>query len=193
MAGEWGPALGNALLCAVSLRAALRTRQVNCGSAAGFLLQALAAAEALVAPRPPATAAAAATATPGAWACAVLAPPLLAFGFHWLNGDRATANLLLAAAVAAAAAGGRLAEEARVLAARSAAALAAGGLLVLAALTGSGGGALGGLLLGAGGLLWGLPPGALPLCPPAVARPWLLAAAGWALQRALGAQHRAWR
>ncbi|XP_067146185.1 transmembrane protein 276 isoform X2 [Apteryx mantelli] len=183
MADEWGAALGHAVLCAVCLRSALRTCQLNRGTAAGFLLQALAAAaEALGAPASPTTAT-----VPAAWVCAVLAPPLLAFGFHWLSGDRATANLLLGAGVAAvvavAAGGGGLPaeeEEGRAVAAGAVAALCAAAPLTLAALTGSAGGALGGLLLGASGLLWRLP----PRC----ARPWLLAAANWALQRLLTAQ-----
>nr|XP_047912545.1 cysteine and histidine-rich protein 1 [Anser cygnoides] len=112
-----GPALPNAVLSAVSLASALRTRQVNGAAATAFALQALCAAcdalgdvfgDAAGDPDP----------LPGCWVSAVLAQPLLAFGFLWHCGDTGTATLLLAAAVALAPAAARLPAEGRALAAR---------------------------------------------------------------------------
>nr|XP_010959489.1 cysteine and histidine-rich protein 1 isoform X5 [Camelus bactrianus]XP_010997048.1 cysteine and histidine-rich protein 1 isoform X6 [Camelus dromedarius] len=76
--GEWSTALSHLALGAVSLHAAVSTAQASRGAAAGFLLQALAAATMLV---------------PGlgtdedhlagAWVATVIGLPLLAFDFHW--------------------------------------------------------------------------------------------------------------
>ncbi|XP_075346391.1 transmembrane protein 276, partial [Mycteria americana] len=184
-----GRALSQALLCAVCLLCARRARQVTGGPAAGFLLQALAAAsdalEPLWAggtpggdpdhPHP--------DPLPGAWVSAMLAQPLVAFGFHRLSGDRATANLLLGGAAALAPAAARLPEEGRVLAARAVTVLTAGSVLALSVLTANGPGALGGLLLAAGNLL--------PIPLPGTrheGHPWVLAAGNLALERALRVQ-----
>ncbi|KAI6059848.1 putative protein LOC106896268, protein [Aix galericulata] len=162
-----GPPLPNALLSALSLVSALRTRQVNGAAAAGFALQSLCAACDAVAPllAPPA---APPDPLPGCWVSALVAQPLVAFGFLWHAGDPGTATLLLAAAVALAPAAAGLPAEGRALAARGAVAAAAGCVLALAALVADGLGALGALLMGAGGLWpelrpWVLPPACLAL------------------------------
>uniref|UniRef100_A0A8B9CE78 Uncharacterized protein n=1 Tax=Anser brachyrhynchus TaxID=132585 RepID=A0A8B9CE78_9AVES len=155
--------------------------QVNGAAATAFALQALCAAcdalgdvfgDAAGDPDP----------LPGCWVSAVLAQPLLAFGFLWHCGDTGTATLLLAAAVALAPAAARLPAEGRALAARGATAAASGTVLALAALLADGPGALGAVLMGAGGLWPEL-------------RPWVLPPACLALQRALRARHRGggWR
>ncbi|XP_074936197.1 transmembrane protein 276 [Phalacrocorax aristotelis] len=193
----WGWALSHALLCAACLLCARRARQVTGGPAAGFLLQALAAASDALAPpwpggtprgdpdphppqgdpdpHPP----------PGAWVSAVLGQPLVAFGFHHLSGDRATGNLLLGSAAALAPAAAPLAAEARLLAARAVAFLTAASTLSLALLTANGFGVLGSLLLLAGNLLPASPSG-----PGHDGNPWVLAAGNLALERALRGQRR---
>ncbi|XP_075583537.1 LOW QUALITY PROTEIN: transmembrane protein 276 [Pelecanus crispus] len=179
-AGGWGWAPARALLCAVCLRGARRARQVTGGPAAGFLLQAMAAASDALEPLwawgtpgggPP-------TPLPGAWVSAMLGQPLVAFGFHRLSGDRATANLLLGAAAALAPIAARLPEEGRLLAARAVTFLTAGSTLTLSVLTGNAPGVLGSLLMAAGNLLPA--PGAR-----FEGHPWVLAAGNLALQRAL--------
>lgn len=160
------------------------SRQVTGGPAAGFLLQALAAASDALEPLwPRGVPGGDPDPLPGAWVAATLGQPLVAFGFHRLSGDRATANLLLGGAAALAPAAARLPEEGRLLAARAVAFLAAGSVLTLSVLTANGPGALGGLLLVAGNLLPALAPGAWH-----DGHPWVLAAGNLALGRALRAQ-----
>ena len=157
------------------------------GPAAGFLLQALAAASDALEPlwsggtlggdpHP--------DPLPGTWVSAMLGQPLVAFGFHRLSGDRATANLLLGGAAALAPAAAQLPEEGRLLAARAVTFLTAGSILTLSILTANGLGALGSLLLAAGNLL----PASLPPGTRHDGHPWVLAAGNLALQRALRAQ-----
>lgn len=160
------------------------SRQVTGGPAAGFLLQALAAASDALEPLwPGGVPGGDPDPLPGAWVAATLGQPLVAFGFHRLSGDRATANLLLGGAAALAPAAARLPEEGRLLAARAVAFLAAGSVLTLSVLTANGPGALGGLLLVAGNLLPAPAPGARH-----DGHPWVLAAGNLALGRALRAQ-----
>ncbi|XP_066059310.1 transmembrane protein 276 [Chamaea fasciata] len=135
--GDTGVALGQALLCVTSLGCALRARKVTGGPAAGFLLQALAAAGDALSPSCPRGVPEGDAAVPGSWLGSVLAQPLVAFGCHLLGGDRATANLLLASATSAAAAACWWRGDGRVLACHFVTALTAGSLLALAALTGS--------------------------------------------------------
>ncbi|XP_068280676.1 transmembrane protein 276 [Nyctibius grandis] len=179
-AGRW--ALSQAVLGAVCLLCARRARQVPGGPAPGFLLQALAAASDALEPLWPAgTSPRVPDPLPGAWVSAMLGQPLVAFAFHRLHGDRATANLLLATAAALAPLAARLPEEGRLLAARAVTLVTAASVLTLAALTGNGAAALGALLLLAAGAL--LPaPGARP-----GGHPWVLAAGNVALGRALRA------
>ncbi|XP_072707222.1 transmembrane protein 276 [Ciconia boyciana] len=184
-----GRALSQALLCAVCLLCARRARQVTGGPAAGFLLQALAAASDALEPLWPGGTPGGdpddphPDPLPGAWVSAMLAQPLVAFGFHRLSGDRATANLLLGGAAVLAPAAARLPEEGRVLAARAVTVLTAGSVLALSVLTANGPGALGGLLLAAGNLLPTPLPGARR-----DGHPWVLAAGNLALERALRVQ-----
>ncbi|XP_014811586.1 PREDICTED: uncharacterized protein LOC106896268, partial [Calidris pugnax] len=151
--------------------------QVTGGPAAGFLLQALGAAsdalEPLWLPEEPGGLPRK-DPLPGTWVSAMLAQPLVAFGYHRLNGDRATANLLLALATVLAPVAARLPEEGRVVATHAVTVVTATGVLTLAVLTGNGPAALGGLLLVAGNLLAG-----------AGGHPWVLVAGSLALERGL--------
>ncbi|KAM6445559.1 LOW QUALITY PROTEIN: transmembrane protein 276 [Rhynochetos jubatus] len=181
-AGGCGGRLSHALLCAVSLLCARRARQVTGGPAAGFLLQALAAASDALEPFcPGGPREETPDPLPGSWISAMLGQPLVAFGFHRLSGDRATANLLLGGATALTPVAARLPEDTRLLAARCVTFLTAGSILILSGLTGNGGAALGSLLLVSGNLALGSAAGrAGRLAPMGV-----LAAGNWALQRAL--------
>ncbi|XP_054023472.1 transmembrane protein 276 [Dryobates pubescens] len=191
--GAAGGALSHAVLAAVCLLCAQRARQVTEGPAAGFLLQALTAASDALAPlwsvvvtrggdNDP-------DPFPGVWISAMLAQPLVAFGFHRLSGDQATANLLLGGATALAlitavttsTGTARAPAEGHLMAAHAVTFLTTCSLLTLAGLTGNGTAALGGLLVAAGHLL------------PApdtqqVWHPWVLAAGNLALERALRVQ-----
>ncbi|XP_071409839.1 transmembrane protein 276 [Pithys albifrons albifrons] len=178
--GTAGGALAQALLCVLSLGCAHRARQVTAGPAAGFLLQAVGAASDAVGTAWPWGAAP--DPLPGSWVSAVLAQPMVAFGFHRLSGDRATANLQLAAAALVAAVAAGLGSEGRAMAAHGVAALTAGSVLALAALTASGPAALAAGLVALGELV---PPAGLP---------WARGAASlallWALQhQRLGLGH----
>uniref|UniRef100_A0A8D0FC99 Uncharacterized protein n=1 Tax=Strix occidentalis caurina TaxID=311401 RepID=A0A8D0FC99_STROC len=185
-AGGCSWVLSHALLCAVCLFCARRARQVTGGPVAGFLLQALAAASDALDPLWPGgdpEGTPHPDPLPGAWVSAMLGQPLVAFGFHRLSGDQATANLLLGGAVALAPAAARLPEEGRLLAAGAVTFLTASSILILAVLTANGPGAVGGLLLGAAYLV------------PAPGtgnrydgHPWVLAAGNLALERALRVQ-----
>ncbi|XP_054241395.1 transmembrane protein 276 [Indicator indicator] len=191
--GVTGWALSHAMLAAVCLLCAQRARQVTEGPAAGFLLQALAAASDALAPlwsvvvtreddNDP-------DPFPGAWISAMLAQPLVAFGFHRLSGDRATANLLLGGATALALITAvttstgttRAPAEGHLMAAHAVTFLTTCSLLTLAGLTGNGTAALGGLLVAAGNQLSA--PGTQQEW-----HPWVLAAGNLALERALRVQ-----
>lgn len=105
---NWSLASASFLLFAVSLLAFRRTRKVNMGLSAGFLLQGFAGALGAVL----------GLGLAGSrgwgsgwqrqtrWVCSVLGLPLLAFGYHWSSGERAAANVLLSAGVLAAALSG---------------------------------------------------------------------------------------
>nr|XP_019572731.1 PREDICTED: cysteine and histidine-rich protein 1 isoform X2 [Rhinolophus sinicus] len=75
---EWSMALSHMALGMVSLHAAVKTFQASRGAAAGFLLQALAAATVL-APGLDTDE----DCLAGAWVATVIGLPLLAFDFHW--------------------------------------------------------------------------------------------------------------
>ena len=49
----------------------------------------------------------------GAWVATVIGLPLLAFDFHWVNGDCSSANLLLGGGMVLAVAGDHLGAEGR--------------------------------------------------------------------------------
>uniref|UniRef100_A0A452FZ87 Cysteine and histidine rich 1 n=1 Tax=Capra hircus TaxID=9925 RepID=A0A452FZ87_CAPHI len=116
---EPGLALG-----AVSLHAALR-------AAAGFLLQALAAA---------ATMLASGLGTDedclaGAWVATVIGLPLLAFDFHWVNGDCSSASLLLGGGMMLAVAGDHLGADGRSVAGQAVVLVVAVSILIVAVFT----------------------------------------------------------
>ncbi|XP_014383036.1 cysteine and histidine-rich protein 1 [Alligator sinensis] len=188
---EWSSVLSNAVLCVVSLSSAVRTSEVNRGAAAGFLLQALAALlGAAGALWPSLGLSLEADSPPNSWVSTVVGLPLVAFGFHWLNGDHSTANLLLGGALLLAAGSGYLTEEGRTVVARSVALVTAITILILSVFTTNACGMLGSLALGAAGLLSGAGLDGLPLLAEEDAVCYLLAAGSLALQQALRTQHR---
>lgn len=185
--GDWSTALSHLVLGVVSLHAAVSTAQASRGAAAGFLLQALAAATML---------------TPGlgtdedglagSWVATVIGLPLLAFDFHWVNGDRSSANLLLGGGMVLAVAGGHLGAEARSVAGQAVVLVVAVTILIVAVFTTNTYGMWGGMMLGTAGLLSRLDQDSLlPLPKEDVCR-WTLAAGSWAYHHALQAQHLQW-
>ncbi|XP_049621824.1 cysteine and histidine-rich protein 1 isoform X1 [Suncus etruscus] len=185
--GEWSTALSYLALALVSLYAAVSTAQASRGAAAGFLLQALAAASVL----------AGGLGTDedglaGSWAATVISLPLLAFDFHWVNGDRSSANLLLGGGMVLAVAGGHLGAEARAVAGQAVVLVVAVTILIVAVFTTNTSGIWGGVVLGATGFLSRLDAESLlPLPKDDVCR-WTLALGSWAYHRALHAQHLQW-
>ncbi|XP_028918395.1 cysteine and histidine-rich protein 1 isoform X1 [Ornithorhynchus anatinus] len=185
---EWSPVVSNVLLCAVSLSSAIQTAQVNRGVAAGFLLQALAAG--LVA---------ASTLSPGlwpdvdpqagAWVATVIGFPLLAFGFHWVNGDRSTANLLLGGGMVLAASGDHFSPESRAVVAQSVALVASVTILIVSVFTANAYGVVGSVAMGASGLMARLEGGRLLGIRKENVICWVLALGSWAYRWALQMQH----
>ncbi|XP_053099755.1 transmembrane protein 276 [Hemicordylus capensis] len=182
--------LSNALLCTVCLGAAVQTFQINRGAAAGFLLQALVplmeTAALLAAPlglsldaRPP----------DDSWVSTVVGLPLLVFGFHWLNGDCSTANLLLGGALLLTASSGYFTEEGKAVVAHSVTLLASITILIVSVFTGNVCGVVGSLLVGTAGLLEGATLQRLLLLRKKDLLRALMAAAHLALQWALQRQH----
>lgn len=188
--GGWGAALSHLALGLVSLHAAASSAQASRGAAAGFLLQALAATTTL-APG----AGAREDCLAGAWVATVIGLPLLAFDFHWVNGDRSSANLLLGAGMVLAVAGDHLGAEGCSVAGQAVLLVVAVTILIVAAFTANTYGMWGGAMLGAAGLLSRLEEDSLPLPLPLpkedVCR-WTLAAGSWAYCRALRTQRLQW-
>ncbi|XP_072855757.2 transmembrane protein 276 isoform X1 [Pogona vitticeps] len=194
--GEVAGVLSSLLLCVVCLGAAVQTFQINRGAAAGFLLQALVSAvEAgplLAALLGLGVGSAASPAPDVAWVSTVAGLPLLVFGFHWLHGDRATANALLGGVLLLTGGWDYLTEEAKAMVAHSVNAVASVTILVASVFTGNPWGMAGSLLLGFSGFLSGRKsPWPLLLAPRKreVLRG-LMAAANFTLQRALQRQQR---
>ncbi|XP_054841614.1 transmembrane protein 276 [Eublepharis macularius] len=145
----------NLLLCVVCLSSGLQTFQIHRGAGAGFLLQAVAP---LVETAAPFTAPLGSDLDSGpldsTWFSAVVGLPLLAFAFHWLNGDHSTANILLGGALLLAA-GSDFSGGGKAVMAHSIAMVASITILILSIFTGNGYGIIGSLLVGAAGLLEG--------------------------------------
>lgn len=183
----WGAALSHLALGAVSLHAAVSTAQASRGAAAGFLLQALAAAAVLALglgsdEDGPA----------GSWVATVIGLPLLAFDFHWVNGDRCSANLLLGGGMVLALAGDHLGAEGRSVAGQAVVLVVAVTILIVAVFTTNAYGMWGGALLGAAGLLSRLEEERWLLLPKEDLCRWALAAGSWAYHRALHTQRLQW-
>uniref|UniRef100_A0A8D0BIU1 Transmembrane protein 276 n=1 Tax=Salvator merianae TaxID=96440 RepID=A0A8D0BIU1_SALMN len=148
----------NLLLCAVCLGSAAQTFQISRAAAAGFLLQALGP---LMDSWHPLAAPLGLTWERGGppddgWVSTVVALPLLAFGFHWLNGDCCTANVLLGSSVLLAGSSGYFTEEGKDMVVHSATTVAAITILIVSIFTGNACGIAGSLLVGAAGLLSGV-------------------------------------
>lgn len=184
---EWSMALSHMALGVVSLRAAVSTAQASRGAAAGFLLQALAAATMLI--RGLGTDE---DCLAGAWVATVIGLPLLAFDFHWVNGDRSSANLLLGGGMVLAVAGGHLDSEGRSVAGQAVVLVVAVTILIVAVFTTNTYGMWGGAMLGAAGLLSRLEEDRLLLLPKEDVCRWALAAGSWAYHRALHTQRLQW-
>lgn len=125
-----------------------------------------------------------------AWASTVVGLPLLAFGFHWLNGDCSTANVLLGGALLLAGGSGSFSEEGKALVAQSVTAVASITILIVSIFTGNTCGILGGLLVGTAGLLAGSNLQRLLAVGKGDLLHSLMAAASLTLQQALHTQHR---
>lgn len=178
-AGKWGSPPGLSPLCYLYL-------QINRGAAAGFFLQALGPLLETIpfgprwqGARPP----------DHTWPCTVVGLPLLAFGFHWLNGDCFTANVLLGGALMLAGGWGYFTEEGKAMVVHSVISVVTITIFIVSVFTGSAYGVVGSLLLGAAGLLPGT--GLWPLLAPKEtdALRCLMAAANLALCQALRVQH----
>lgn len=184
---EWSTTLSHLALGVVSLHAAVSTAQASRGAAAGFLLQALASATVL----------APGLGTDedclaGAWVATVIGLPLLAFDFHWVNGDRSSANLLLGGGMVLAVAGDHLGAESRSVAGQAVVLVVAVTILIVAVFTTNTYGMWGGAMLGAAGLLSRLEEDRLLLLPKEDVCRWALAAGSWAYHRALHTQRLQW-
>uniref|UniRef100_A0A8C4YLU1 Transmembrane protein 276 n=1 Tax=Gopherus evgoodei TaxID=1825980 RepID=A0A8C4YLU1_9SAUR len=180
----WGRALPSLGLGAVCLSSAVRTFQINRGAAAGFLLQALAAFF-----WTPLGLTLAADSQSGTWVSTVIGLPLLAFGFHWLNGDHSTANMLLGGALLLAAGLEYFSEEGRAMVAQSVTVVASITILILSIFTMNFYGILGSLVLSTAGLLSGVKVETLLMVRKEAVLSCLLAAGNLAFQWALRTQH----
>ncbi|XP_058132183.1 transmembrane protein 276 [Dasypus novemcinctus] len=183
---EWGTALSHLVLSVVSLHAAVCTAQANRGAAAGFLLQALAAAT-MLAPGLGTDE----DCQAGAWVATVIGLPLLAFDFHWVNGDHSSANLLLGGGMVLAVAGDHLGVEGRSVAGQAVVLVVSVTVVIVAVFTANTYGVWGGTMLGVAGLLSRLEEDNF-LLPKEDAGRWALAAGSWAYCRALHVQHLQW-
>ncbi|XP_042317472.1 uncharacterized protein LOC121927699 [Sceloporus undulatus] len=186
--------LSNLLLCTVCFRSAVRTFQISRGAAAGFLLQALVPLVEMVTlipiplglglepPKSPLLP------EEGAWVSTVVGLPLLAFGFHWLNGDCSTANTLLGGALLLAGGWHYFTEEGQAMVSHSATAVASITILIISVFTGNACGVAGSLLVGTAGLLAGTKLQHLLILEKKDALRCLMAAANLALRWALQTQ-----
>ncbi|KAJ6624814.1 hypothetical protein lerEdw1_014809 [Lerista edwardsae] len=189
-AAEGAGLLSSTLLCALCLGSAARTFQINRGAAAGFLLQALVPLVEMAVLLPaPLGLGWDARSPEDSWASTVVGLPLLAFGFHWLNGDCSTANVLLGGALLLAGGSGCFSEEGKALVAQSVTAVASITILIVSVFTGNACGILGGLLVGTAGLLAGSKLQQLLTVRKRDLLHYLMAAASLTLQRALRTQH----
>ncbi|XP_037659124.1 cysteine and histidine-rich protein 1-like [Choloepus didactylus] len=184
---EWSTALSHLALAVVSLHAAMCTAQASRGAAAGFLLQALAATATVLAPGLGMDE----DCVAGAWVATVIGLPLLAFDFHWVNGDHSSANLLLGGGMVLAVAGEHLGAEGRSVAGQAVLLVVSVTILIVAVFTANTYGMWGGAMLGVAGLLSRLEEDKL-LLPKEDAGRWALAVGSWAYCRALHTQHLQW-
>ncbi|MEJ1271577.1 cysteine and histidine rich 1 [Cricetulus griseus] len=145
---EWSTVLSHLVLAAVSLHAAVSSVQSSRGAAAGFLLQTFAAIT-MLAPGLNTHE----DCLAGAWVATVIGLPLLAFDFHWVNGDRSSANLLLGGGMVLAVAGDHLGPEGCSVAGQAVLLVVAVTILIVAVFTANTYGMWGGAMLGVAGLL----------------------------------------
>ncbi|XP_053599331.1 LOW QUALITY PROTEIN: transmembrane protein 276 [Sciurus carolinensis] len=185
--GEWSTVLSHLVLGMVSLQGAVSSAQSSRGAAAGFLLQALAAASMLVPGLGTHE-----DCLAGAWVTTVIGLPLLAFDFHWVNGDRSSANLLLGGGMVLAVAGDHLGPEGCSVAGQAVLLVVAVTILIVAIFTANTYGMWGGAMLGVAGLLSRLEEERLLLLPKEDVCRWALAAGSWAYCRALHTQRLQW-
>ncbi|XP_036064439.1 cysteine and histidine-rich protein 1 isoform X2 [Onychomys torridus] len=184
---EWSTLLSHLVLAAVSLHAAVSSVQSSRGAAAGFLLQTFAAIT-MLAPGLNTQE----DCLAGAWVATVIGLPLLAFDFHWVNGDRSSANLLLGGGMVLAVAGDHLGPEGCSVAGQAALLVVAVTILIVAVFTANTYGMWGGAILGVAGLLSRLEEDRLLLLPKEDVCRWALAAGSWAYCRALQTQRPQW-
>lgn len=128
----------------------------------------------------------------GAWVATVIGLPLLAFDFHWVNGDRSSANLLLGGGMVLAVAGDHLGPEGCSVAGQAVLLVVAVTILIVAVFTANTYGMWGGAMLGVAGLLSRLEVDRLLLLPKEDVCRWALAAGSWAYCQALHTQRLQW-
>lgn len=128
----------------------------------------------------------------GAWVATVIGLPLLAFDFHWVNGDHSSANLLLGGGMVLAVAGDHLGPEGCSVAGQAVLLVVAVTILIVAVFTANTYGMWGGALLGVAGLLSRLEEDRLLLLPKEDVCRWALIAGSWAYCRALRTQRLQW-
>ncbi|XP_072364055.1 transmembrane protein 276-like [Scyliorhinus torazame] len=187
---EWSLVMTSLLLCATALTATHRTRKINLGSAAGFLMQACAGAVSVVhsySEEPPALLSASLREVN--WVSMVIGLPLFSFGFHWLNDDWLAANSAVAGGILAAACSGNLAEEGREVAVRLAVAAPILSVLTVCLFTANLYGIVGSLAVCLVGVVSELEPGGLLGLKKMDVQNVLLTSGVVALQRALGTQY----
>ncbi|KAL8181468.1 UNVERIFIED_CONTAM: hypothetical protein K2H54_002796 [Gekko kuhli] len=144
------------LLCAVCLSSAMQTYQIHRGAGAGFLLQALVPLLESAAPfTAPLKLGWVSGSLDSAWVPTAVGLSLLAFAFHWLSGDRCTANVLLGGVLLVAASSGYLREEGKAVVAHSVTVVASITILIVSVFTGNAYGIAGSLLAGTAGVLAG--------------------------------------
>ncbi|XP_048338509.1 uncharacterized protein TMEM276 [Sphaerodactylus townsendi] len=189
--GEGAGTFSGLLLCAVCLRCAMQTYQIHRGAGLGFFLQALVPLLETAAPFTALLGLDRVLRSPdGTWATTLVGLSLLAFAFHWLNGDHSTANVLLGGVLLLTAGSDYLTEESKAVATHSVSILASVTILIVSIFTGNAYGIAGSLLAGTASLLAGTQLQQLLMLRKRDVLRCLMAAANLTWQRALQTQHR---
>ncbi|KAG8430804.1 hypothetical protein GDO86_019980 [Hymenochirus boettgeri] len=130
-------AMSRILLCASCFWSAARTFQEHRGASAGFLLQGVASILYTTNFLMPTLHTKDESYSTDSWGVPTIGFPLLAFSFFWMNGDHATANMVLGATVLLSAGSGLMTQDGRLLAAHASCILAILGILIVSIFTGN--------------------------------------------------------